>query len=556
MKIESNKSILRDVIDFLHKNIIVVIVCFVILSGSIASLFLFFDKDDSKLDENNEKFKSVNELNFYAAKPENWNILTSNESDVYKLWPLLYCSLFKFDKNLDVKGDLVKDYSTDVENGTVTLTLDDKSKFSDGSSIVAKDVAETVSAIISIGDNSPFYSYAAKIDHVKQISDFQILITFKSPSDASLTNLVFPIVSNSNFSRSNNDINQVTSGKYKILTSDEKKVHLTPNEGYTGNRVENSITITYINQKSDISGLISIGAVTGTFDKSLNAETKAEDLKLNFKPIVSNKMEYLGFNFRNKFLKEKVLRRAIVNSIEFNSLVEDYFSGAGVTNTSVYYPGFLSSEKLSNSNSKYSPSEAVVSLKKNKYKKSDSEKLIDPQGEDIKFSILINESSAIRNYMAEDIKKFLDKLNIEVNIEKVPDSEYFSRINSGEFDIYIGGLEIDPRFDLRKLFDKSGPIGYPNEDAINLVNKMEMCLSTSERKKVYRKLSNILQEDVPYYCIGYYQYGFISGGRWKNKPQSTFFDPYYNCDEWKWEKSDSMKDKSNLKSEEDEAKKN
>ena len=30
MKIESNRSILRDVIDFLHKNIIVVIVCFVL----------------------------------------------------------------------------------------------------------------------------------------------------------------------------------------------------------------------------------------------------------------------------------------------------------------------------------------------------------------------------------------------------------------------------------------------------------------------------------------------------------------------------------------------
>lgn len=554
MKIESNRSILRDTIDFLHKNIIIVIVCFVILSGSVASLFLFFDKDDNQLDENNDKFKPVNELTFSAVKPENWNVLSSNEEDVYKLWPLLYSSLFTFDKNLAVKGDLVKDYSTDSEKGTVTLTLDEKSKFSDGSPIKSKDVVETVDSIIKIGENSPFYSYASKIDDVKQVSDLEILITFKSPADASLTNLVFPIVSSSNYLRSNKDIKQVTSGKYLISTNDEKKVHLTPNEGYTRKKIKNNITVTYINQASDISGLITIGAITGTFDKSLSGETKAEDLKLNFQPVVSNKMEYLGFNFRNKFLKEKVLRRAIVNSIEFNSLVDDYFSGAGVANNSIYYPGFLSSKKTSKS--EYSPSEAVVSLKKNKYKKSDAGKLKDPQGEDIKISLLINESSAIRNSMAEDIKKFLEKLSVEVNIEKVPDSEYFSRVNSGQFDMYIGGIEIDPRFDLRKLFDKSGPIGYSNEDAINLVNKMEMCLSTSDRKKVYKELSKILQEDAPYYCIGYYQYGFASGGRWKDKPQSTFFDSYYNCEEWQWEKSDSMKDKSNLKLEEDKTKKN
>ena len=62
MKIESNRSILRDVIDFLHKNIIVVIVCFVLFSGSLAALFIYLDQDTDDNEDENTQFKATDTL--------------------------------------------------------------------------------------------------------------------------------------------------------------------------------------------------------------------------------------------------------------------------------------------------------------------------------------------------------------------------------------------------------------------------------------------------------------------------------------------------------------
>ena len=546
MKIESNRSILRDVIDFLHKNIIVVIVCFVLFSGGLAALFIYLDQDTNDNKDEKAQFKNTDTLYFSISKPQDMNILTSNEENVYQMWHLLYASLFYFNKDLSVSPDLVKDYKTDSKNGTVSIKINEKAKFSDGKQITSKDVADSVSSIINIGESSPFYLYANKIDSVEIRDNLNALIHFKTPNDASLTNLVFPIISTDSYSRSDKSYNQVTSGQFMLKQFDDKHMKLVSNPGYYGEHSKNNINFSFSKRGEDINGLITIGFITGKFAKGNNSKTDAENLKLNFQSIQSSKMEYIGFNFKNKLLKSKTLRKSIVKSINFDELVDDYFADLGIHNSSIYYPNFLSAD-LPNS-SEYSPSQSSILLQKAGYKRSEEKDvLVDPSGNEVKLRLLINESSQIRNSMAEDIKNFLKKINIQVEIERVPNNEYFTRINSGNFDMYIGGFDFDPRYDMRKLFDKSGSIGYSNEDVISLVNKMEFCLTPEKRKANYQKLYKKLSDDVPFYCIGYYKYGFASGGRWNKSPDPTFFNPYFNCDKWEWEKPDSIKDKSNLR---------
>ena len=546
MKIESNRSILRDVIDFLHKNIIVVIVCFVLFSGGLAALFIYLDQDTNDNKDEKAQFKNTDTLYFSISKPQDMNILTSNEENVYQMWHLLYASLFYFNKDLSVSPDLVKDYKTDSKNGTVSIKINEKAKFSDGKQITSKDVADSVSSIINIGESSPFYLYANKIDSVEIRDNLNALIHFKTPNDASLTNLVFPIISTDSYSRSDKSYNQVTSGQFMLKQFDDKHMKLVSNPGYYGEHSKNNINFSFSKRGEDINGLITIGSITGKFAKGNNSKTDAENLKLNFQSIQSSKMEYIGFNFKNKLLKSKTLRKSIVKSINFDELVDDYFADLGIHNSSIYYPNFLSAD-LPNS-SEYSPSQSSILLQKAGYKRSEEKDvLVDPSGNEVKLRLLINESSQIRNSMAEDIKNFLKKINIQVEIERVPNNEYFTRINSGNFDMYIGGFDFDPRYDMRKLFDKSGSIGYSNEDVISLVNKMEFCLTPEKRKANYQKLYKKLSDDVPFYCIGYYKYGFASGGRWNKSPDPTFFNPYFNCDKWEWEKPDSIKDKSNLR---------
>lgn len=546
MKIESNRSILRDVIDFLHKNIIVVIVCFVLFSGSLAALVIYLDQDKDENKDEKAQFKATDTLYFSIHKPQDMNILTSDEEDVNQMWHLLYTSLFYFNKDLSVSPDLVKDYKTDEKKGTVSIRINDNAKFSDGKRITSKDVADSVENIKDIGESGPFYLYANKIDSVKIKDDLNAVINFETPNDASLSNLVFPIISSDSYSGSEKSYDQVTSGQFMIKNFNDNKIELTSNPGYYGKLSKNNIIFSFSTRGEDVNGLITIGSITGKFATGINSKTDAENLKLNFKAVQSPRMEYIGFNFRNELLKKKVLRKSIVEAINFNELVDDYFADLGIQNNSIYYPGFLDAK--TKTMIEYSPSKSSILLQKAGYKRSEEKDvLIDPKGHEVKLRLLINESSQMRKSMAEDIKKFLGKINIKVEIESVPNDEYFKRVNKGEFDMFIGGLDFDPRYDMRKLFDKSGPIGYSNEGVISLVNRMEFCLTPEDRRVNYQKLYKKLSDDVPFYCIGYYKYGFASGGRWNKSPNPTFFNPYYNCENWEWEKPDSIKDKSNLR---------
>lgn len=544
MKIESNKSLLRDIVDFLHKNIIVVIVCFVIISGMIATLFIYLDKDSEKENKDIAKFKASDTLYFSIRQPQNMNILRSNEVDVNQMWHLLYTSLFYFNKDLSVSPDLVDTYKADNSSGTVSLKLKNNSAFSDGSPIMAEDIEFTIDSIKEIGESGPFFTYVNKISSVEINGDFDLTVHFENPGDASLANLVFPIVSSKNYERSSDGFDKVTSGVYSLTSHNSEGLKLEPNKGYFGGKANNNLVFTFAKEGEDLDGLITIGAITSKVSKGINSQSEAEDLQLNFTPIISNRMEYLGFNFRNEFLKDKTLRRAIVKSINFEELVDDYFGGLGVHNNSIYYPGFLGVKDTKGVD--YSPSKAVVSLEKKGYKKiDDSNSLITKKGEKVDLKLLINQSSTLRASMAEDIKNYLKKINIDLEIESVPDSDYFSRLGEGKFDMYLGGMEFDPRYDLRKLFDKSGSIGYSNEDVINLVGQMEQCISAEKRKEIFSKLAERLSEDVPYYCVGYYEYGLISGGKWGDNPDPTFFNIYNGCENWKWNRPDSIKNKSN-----------
>lgn len=546
MKIESNRSVLRDVIDFLHKNIIVVIVCFVLFSGGLATLFLYLENDRDASTEEAQKFKTTDTLYFSISRPENMNILTSDEEDVNQMWHMMYASLFYFNKDLSVSPDLVKDFKTNSKAGSVKIKIRDNAKFSNGKAITTEDISDSVDWIKNIGKDGPFYSYANKIDRVEIKGKLDAVIYFENPNDASLTNLVFPIISSESYSRMDTSYDQVTSGPFFVKSSDKDSMELHSNPGYFGSKVKNKINFSFSTRGEDINGLITIGAVTGKFVKGDNAQSDAENLKLNYRPVKSSRMEYIGFNFRNRLLKKKVLRQSIVQAINFDELVDDYFAGHGVHNETIYYPGFLG---VSHENpNEYSPSKSYVALEKAGYIRSEEKNvLLTPSGDEVKLKLLINESSQIRSSLADEIKNFLKKINIEVEIEKVPDTEYFSRIEKGKFDMYIGGLEFDPRYDTRKLFDKSGSIGYSNEDVISLVNNMELCSMPKERKQNYQKLSQKLSDDEPFCCIGYYEYGFASGGRWNKQPTPTFFNLYYGCENWEWQKPDSIKDKSNLR---------
>lgn len=527
---QNKENRIRRIFDFLHRNIIIIIIVVVVLAGAISTVTIV--RGDHKTEKEEEpQVTTVSTIYLAMDQVSTLNPLVSPDSDTYYISQLLYSSLFRLDETLNVENDLVDTYSTDPSAGKVSIKLKE-AKFSDGSDLTAYDVQYTVSRIQAAGEDSPYYSYAEKIESVSVTGERQLTITFENVKDAALDNLVFPIVSKDNYSTDSDRV--IGSGQYCISSYDQEEVlKLKPNKYYYGGKAENKIEIRVVEDKDRVLGLMTMDAVTAYVSREQDADVQAEDKNLSVTKISSCELEYLGFNFKNKHLAKKEVRQAIALSINTESLIKDDYGGAAVQSDSIYFPGFLGTENKKDAYPVDIKGAADL-LKKAGYQDSNEDGILeDKNKKDVSLTILTNKS---RTDTAVSIADGLKEIGINAEVKSLSWDAYREAITEGEYDIYIGGYKLDKKCDLRMMLNRSKSTGYDNSQAFSYVQQLETCLSAGEQKAVFEKLKPILNEDLPFYCLCYKTYAFVTVERFRSEEIPTFFDIFRGVSTWEWDK--------------------
>lgn len=533
-------NIIFRILDFLHNHIIVVIIVVVALISAI-SVVILANTGDTSTDTtgttgttSNTEYKTSSTVFLPMHRIKSLNPLTSSDSDTYDITQMIYSSLFKLDSHLNVEEDLVSSYTTG--SGKVYIKLKSGVKFSDGSSLTEGDVSYTVDKIKSIGSKSPYYTYANKISSVSG-SGTELTIYFKNSSEAALDNLVFPIVSSSDYS-TDSDYKPMGSGEYKYSSFNKKSyLKLVPNENYFADAPSNNIKFRLLKYSSKAMSFVTTDAITAYVSKSSNAKANAKDKDLKCKEFVSSEAEYLGFNFNNKVLSKKNIRQAIAYCINTKSLVEDNYGGSAVTGDTIYYPGFLGT-KNQGDQYKYNQSKTLKMLKKAGYSDEDEDGILeDSKGKELTLNLLVNSNDKGRADAAGTIADELKSVGIDVQVKKEVWSSYKSDMASGNFDLLVGGYKFDKGYNLRDLFDKGNNLNYSNSVVVSAVDKLETTLTADEQKSAYKKLKSQLIDDLPYYCLCYKKYCFISVKNFKSDESPTFFDYYRGISTWNWKKA-------------------
>lgn len=527
---QNKENKIKRIFDFLHRNIIIIIIAVVILAGVVSMLTIV--RDGGVTEEETVRTEEVTTVYLAMDRVASLNPLSSEDSDTFYISQLLFSSLFRLDETLNIETDLVSEYTANAAEGKVNIKLRKNAGFSDGSSLTAQDVSYTVSSIKSIGESSPYYSYAEKIESVQINGDYSLTVYFKDPADAALDNLIFPIVSSASYDADSD--RSAASGQYCIGGYDQNAyLNLKPNKHYYGEKAQNKVRFKVVDDKSKVFGLMTMEAVTASVSRDSDADTGAEDRNLKVTKISSGEMEYLGFNFKNKYLSQKEVRQAVAKAINTESLISDNYGGSAVQSDSIYFPGFLGTE---NSKDAYDMDQkgAVDLLNSVGYRDADEDGYLeDDEGKRISMTILVNSS---RKDTAAAIADALVEIGIDAGVKALDWAEYKEALADGKYGLYIGGYKLDKKSDLRMMFRKS-KTAYDNPQVTEYVNRLETCLSAEKQKEVYEKLKPLLTEDLPYYCLCYKTYAFITLNRFESEGVPTFFDIYRGCSSWKWQKT-------------------
>lgn len=474
------------------------------------------------------------------------NPIVTKDEDAYYVDKLIYEGMFGFDKNLTLKNVLTDDYTYAPDGTSLTINLKHGIYWQDGEELTAEDVKFTIDAI-SAAVYSGGTLYASNINNIKSTKldnkdPYQITVFFKDLQNISLTNLTFPIIPRHQFKNvdaartADPDFIPIGTGPYKVTDYNElSHIILTGNENYHGSeKPANKLNFQIIPDKRDAINLMDVNNISVTFSKEIDRDTIFSNKDVNIVSFQSNEVELLGFNFRSPALKDPRVRKAIASAVDTQEIIESAYYKNGVQNDNIYFPNFLgvSSTKASN---RYNIVQAKEQLKSAGYVDRNGDGYLENLlNETLSVNILVNSEDQSRAAAAQIIKEGLEQLPIRTTITSKDWNGYNSDLAAGNYDIYLGGYQIKENYDLRFLLHTNygNLIGYTNPALDALLDKMESGISQQNRQITYSQISEILANDLPYYCLLYKTYGAIASPALQGEMHPNFLNLYEGADKW------------------------
>nr|WP_069649203.1 ABC transporter substrate-binding protein [Caloranaerobacter ferrireducens] len=568
-----------------------ILVAFIALMLTISLIGCGIDNqlDDIKGKENESDNTDQNEVYEPAFGGEivvpisyikTFNPLLSSDKSLYYFNKLIYESLFDFDENLNLRKVLVEDYKISKDGQTVDIKLKDNITWHDGYKFTASDVKFTVD-VIKYGANDVLYKdmletafKAAKptdIQHilnVKIIDDLNLQIHFDRAYSNALESLTFPIIPKHQFVEEgvkikkktylkalSEDIIPIGTGPYKFNKYNKLKwVELVRNDDWHLGRPYISKIIGKILSDNELAVVsFETGQLDLTRAEGVDWEKYAQNNKVAIYEYITQKYEFLGFNFRNKLINSEkglALRKAIAYAINRDNIINKVYLGHA---TKVDVPIHPNSWLLSQKNAyNYSIDKAKEILNKAGWEDTDNDGILeDESGNKLKFRLLTNSYNPLRlktaNMIIEDLKAVGIEVipqydttvdNIDVETAERQWNNMVNKIQNGDFDLVLLGWELSLLPDLSFAFhstqidEGSNFINYKNESMDQLLVKAFRATTRAEKKRVYEEIQKLIVKDLPYVSLFFRNNAILVDNKIKGEIKPNYANIYNDIDKW------------------------
>jgi len=293
--------------------------------------------------------------------------------------------------------------------------------------------------------------------------------------------------------------------------------------------------------------------INGSIDLVELSNIKADDAKtLNEKGIEvlkypNSKIQYMGFNLRNKTLQDVKLRTAIAYGIDREALVNGLLEGNGVVINTPMVPSLWSYPKEGLVEYKFDVEKAKALLKEAGYEDTNGNGIVDKGGKDLELTLTVPTGDTIREKTGTIIQDNLSKIGIKVNIEAMEFKAVMQKVvGDHEFEMYLMGntLEADPdptpNWYSTQATDEKGVFGwniagFKSKEADNLMDLNRKATVLEERAKILNDFGKLLNKELPWVPLYASDIVKAYNKNLKNYTPNTFAG-FYNVEKWEFGK--------------------
>ena len=486
--------------------------------------------------ENNPTTEVSNSISVGIIDFDTFNPLLTKSETVKESLEFVFEPLFDVNERMQPVPVLAESYTVSPDGRTININLRDNVLWHDGTAFTAYDVAYTIKQIRSGITNytdalANIADYMATGDH-----SLQIVLNYVVPNFVSL--LTFPIVKFQSAMTMNENYIPNGTGPYRYETElSTTKISFIAFDHYRNGKA--SINNVYVCTVPDLLKYESmfeaseIDLMTGeTVD--LSEYTPRGSATNN--EYVTNKMTFIGYNFRNKTLWGADTRKGLTELIDKDDIVNSAIYSRGVAcdlpinPSSIYYY---------DTNTKFKRDETMATnfLGNDGWGINEDGKytrVVDGKKQVLGFDILTNADSHEKVTIANKIAEDFNDYGIGATVIALTYEEYTAKINAKDYDIMIGEIEIGANLDLTPLVSSADNyFSYRNTDLDMLAGQMGLTQDEEQLKMLFIQYGNTIMNDMPFSALFFRKGDVLSSSKIKTEIVPTVGRLYRNTETWR-----------------------
>ncbi|MBA4418252.1 MAG: peptide-binding protein [Syntrophus sp. (in: bacteria)] len=492
---------------YLRKMLICVIVLFFCLSCGKKKDTAFYDDPGTPSYGDTIITASIGE-------PSNLIPMLSSDSPSHEVASYIYNGLVKYDRNLNVIGDLAESWEISKDNLSFTFHLKRNVTWHDGTPFTAHDVMYTYKVTIDPKTPTAYSGDFLLVKKAEVLDDFTFKVTYEKPFAPALMSwgiAVLPrhLLEGKDITASPLRRAPIGTGPFifKEWTGGDRLILMANPRYFEGRpyisrymmRIIPDSATTFLELKQngiDMAGLTPMQTLRQTdFPKFKREFNKFKYLSFTY--------VYLGYNLRHQFFKDKRVRQAISYGINKQEIIDGILLGEGVEATGPFKPDMWAY----NGNVKkyaYDKEKALALLAEAGFRKG-TDGILYKNGTPFEFTVLVNQGNDVRIKCAELIQRRLSEIGIRVKIRVIEWAALINEfIDKRNFEAVMLGWSISQDPDPFDIWHSSKQgkkelnfIGFENKEADDLLVKARHTLDRAERKGYLFRFQEIVAEEQP-----------------------------------------------------------
>ncbi|MEG2289044.1 MAG: ABC transporter substrate-binding protein [Clostridium sp.] len=481
------------------KNKLMIIVLAIIVFALVLTGCASGSKDGN---EGASKLNEENEVVLAAARD-----LAPGETDAYYTSSILYVwePLIGLGDDGAPTPELAEKWSNTEDYKEWTFKIKEGVKFHDGVDLNADAVIKNFERYTNMKTKgSPFYSFNVdktypNLESFEKVSDYEVKLTFSEPISTLIYNMArfgSAMYSPECFDVVTGDFTTIAqgTGPFKIIDREKDQFTLLErNENYYGEKskvknirlkvIPDSQTRYTALKSEEIMGVMDLGAITPELATEL-----LKDENFETSTSISTITQFMSVNGLKEPFNNTKIKEALSLLIDRQTIVDEFYGGHGTPTINILNQASPFAKEIK---SVYNPEKAKEIIKE------------ELNGQTIELEFIIP-SYGVDRYPYKSVAEYLQSVLREVGLNStitILDGAAFKEAQkTGNYNmaLHTQGL---PNAEPFTIFDgymrsegssnKAYSLGYKNERADELIEKLKVTMDLDERGKIYDELQDI-----------------------------------------------------------------